>query len=335
MANRRPLPLKRAIDGWLRWCAASGYSPNTLNDYQRSSRYFADFISPDTPINSITSDDVERWMLHMQQLPPSQCHGATAGGTPRRKKKRRAPKTMQNYHTALSSLWTWATKHGHAEEHILRSVTRPKVPATPIEPLTADQVVQLLRACNESRAWKNKPLTTSRRPTAERDKAIIAVFVETGIRCTELCEANVGDVTWMRGGGKIVIREGKGRKMRIVPFSIRCANYLNEYLLTRDDVEDHRPLFLTQERNPGLRMTRDNVYKLVSRLGRRIGVTATPHQLRTTSACLLAVNGMSAFELQRVMGHEEIDTTMRYVQAANLDLSAAMSAASPLDNLRL
>lgn len=334
--SKKQLKLKRAVAGWLRWCESLGYSPNTINDYQRSAGYFTEYTGPDTPINTITPAHVERWMHHMQHLPPSQCHGATGAHQPKHKKQRRAAKTMQNYHTALSSLWTWATEHSYAENHIMRSVARPKVNHKPVEPLTTDQVIMMVRACEQTRAWKNRPLITSARPTAERDKAIIGLMIETGLRAQELCDLNIGDIQWMRGGGKITIIEGKGRKTRIVPFRSRCANYLNEYLLTRDeDFEDTDPLFITMERNFGLRMTRDNIYKLIKRIGKRAGFKTYPHQLRTTAACLMAANGMSAFELQRVMGHENIQTSLKYVRAAKLDLANAMRKASPMDNLRL
>ena len=82
-------------------------------------------------------------------------------------------------------------------------------------------------------------------------------------------------------------------------------------------------------------MTRDVLTRHVKRLGKRAEVKCSPHLLRTTAACLMVQNGMGVLELQRIMGHSDVATTMRYVRAAQIDIREAMRTASPLDNLRL
>lgn len=199
----------------------------------------------------------------------------------------------------------------------------------------SDNIIDLLRACEESEPWKNKPLTRHYRQTAARDRAIIGLLVETAIRAAELVKLRIRDVTFNQRGGQLMIHEGKGGKSRWVPFSRRCAKYLNDWLLTRDQYKDTDPLFINQRRNAGLPMTRQVVARNLKRIGKKVNVQVTPHRLRTTAACLMVRNGMSAWELQRIMGHSDITTTMRYVRAAKIDLDDAMANASPLDNLRL
>lgn len=332
MAARKPaITLSGAIEGHLRY-VASAMSHHTYADYQRTHTIFLQFMG-DRPFASITAGDVERFIIHMRET-PIQPAGVTEAWQPAKPRYRR-PKTLLNIHTGLSALWTWAVKRGYAAEHVLHTVPRPRHNQEPIQPLTEAQVAALLRACNETRPWRSSPITTNYRPSAERDKAIIGVFAETGVRVSELCNIRIGNVEFYRGGGSIHIDLGKGSKSRTVPFSRRCSNLLTAYLVTRPGTAADDYLFVNVGRNEGLPMTRGNVLKLITRLGKKAGVRVSPHLLRTTAACLLAKNGCAAWQLKEILGHEDIATTMRYVRAAALDLDEAMRKASPLDNLRL
>jgi integrase/recombinase XerD len=331
MATRQPaLSLSGAIEGHLRHVAAS-MSVNTLNDYRRTHAQFLAFLG-DVPFAEVATGDVERFLLHMRES-PIQPAGVAAGVGAQPRYRR--PKTLVNIHTALSALWTWGVKRGYVAEHVVQAVPRPRHNPEPIVPLTETQVARLIRACNESRPWQNAPLTTNHRPSGPRDKAIIGLLVETALRVSELCHLTIGDVAFYRGGGSVRVDLGKGNKSRVVPFSRRCAGLLSDYLSTRPGADGADALFVNVGRNEGLPMTRGSVLKLVTRLGEKAGLRVSPHRLRTTGACLMAKNGASAWQLQQIMGHTEISTTMRYVRAASLDLDEAMRKASPLDNLRL
>jgi integrase len=92
--------------------------------------------------------------------------------------KRRSAKTIRNYHTALSALWSWAVLEGYALEHVVQQVKPPKSEPKPIMPFTQDEIIRMVRACRKTRAWHNRPLTESERFTAQRDEAIILVLAE-------------------------------------------------------------------------------------------------------------------------------------------------------------
>lgn len=337
MASRknRNLTLSKAIQGHLIHCRAADFSQNTILDYQNTFRQFIAYLGDESRlIGDITAAEVQAFMAHMAGEEIPVCQGVTSAYKTGRTKKR-SPKTLRNYHTALAALWTWATANGFAREHILRDVQAPKVNQTPIQPLTSANIIDLLRACDDSRPWRTKPLTRNFRPTAERDKAIIALFVETAMRAEELIALRIKDITFNKTGGQALIRKGKGNKQRWVPFSRRCAKFLHDWLLIRAEYQENDPLFVNLKRNAGLPMTRQVVARQILRLGKKIGIHVTPHRLRTTAACMMVRNGMTAWELQRIMGHSDISTTMRYVKAALIDLDQAMANASPLDNLRL
>lgn len=82
-------------------------------------------------------------------------------------------------------------------------------------------------------------------------------------------------------------------------------------------------------------MTRGGVLQLIKKLGRKINIDVSPHDLRRTAATLMVKNGMNAFDVQRILGHSNIKTTQRYVAAAQINLEEAMKRYSPLDSLRL
>lgn len=332
MARTKSLiSLSTAITGHLRYVSAA-YSDATYADYSHTHRSFLEFTG-DLPLRDIGPGHIEAYLIHMRTTPIAPA-GVTADRKPVNARHRR-PKTVANLHIGLSALWSWAVKRGHVDENVVQHVPRPKAPPEPVVPLSQADVVKLLRACNESRPYRSNPLVTNRRSSAERDRAIIGLLVETAIRATELCNLRYGHVRFHKHGGQVYVDLGKGSKSRSVPFSRRCAGLLNDYLLTRPDIADADPLFVNSGRNAGLPLTRGNVLKLVQRLGKKAGVQASPHKLRTTAACMMVSNGVTAWQLQAIMGHADITTTMRYVRAANIDLDAAMRRASPLDNLRL
>lgn len=330
----RNITLNQAIRGHLVHCRSAAYSEHTLSDYQNTFRQLLEFLDGETIINDIKPAQIESFMAFKAAEPFNACQGVVAEYD-NGKTRNRSAKTLRNYHTALSSLWTWATENSYAGQHIIRQVQPPKVHQPPIQPLSAADVIALLRACDESKPWHNKPLTRNYRPSAERDKAIIAIFVETAIRADELVKLRIRDVTFNQHGGQLMVHEGKGGKSRWVPFSRRCAKYLHDWLLIRRQTGADDPLFVNLKRNFGLPMTRQVVARNIKRLGQKTGIHVTPHRLRTTAACMMVRNGMTGWELQRIMGHSDITTTMRYVRAARIDLDLAMANASPLDNLRL
>lgn len=333
------ISISQVMTGHIKHCQAQAFSPNTIADYKNTFRHFLNYLSnPDIAMHKISVVAIEGFLQHMDSQPINACRGVTASHASADNRQRRKPKTIKNYHIALSSLWSYATKRKFASENIMKHVPPPRVPETPIEPLTAAEVAALFHVCSESRPWRTRPLTTNYRSTASRDKAILAIFVETGLRRQELCDVRVDDVELVRRGGTVTVREGKGRKKRVVPFGAQCGSLIHDWLVVRGEAEPDDPLFINMTGPAkGKAMSSDVVGRLVKRLGKKAGIQRNvgPHLLRTTAACMLAANGITAIELQRIMGHSSIETTLRYIRAAQIDVAEAMRRASPLNNLRL
>lgn len=326
--NKQNITLSQAIEAHLRWCASAGYSTNTTNGYKVANRLFMQHVG-DKVMREITAGDVEAFQVWAINTPV-----APSGVAPRPARKRR-PKTVANYHIALSSLWTWAKANEWVDTHVVQATKAPKVHEPLIDPLTAEQVSKLVKSVRETKTYKNNPLATNTRPTAARDKMIFCLLMETGLRASEVCALRLQDVEFRHPGGRVRVIEGKGKKDRFIPFGRRAADAVNAYLLTRPKALPTDFLLVNEGRNIGQPMNKDTLGRLVKRAGQRVGIAVHTHRLRVTAACLMAKNGMSVYELQRILGHSSITTTYRYIKAAHLDLEGAMNSASPLDNLRL
>jgi integrase/recombinase XerD len=162
------------------------------------------------------------------------------------------------------------------------------------------------------------------------------LLLDTGLRSSELCALNLGDVDLK--SGKILVRGGeaggaKGGKGRTVYLGAAARRAVWRYLVTRDDKTDERaPLF-----SAGLRhLTRDALRHLVGRLGHAADVKdAHPHRFRHTFAITYLRWGGDVFTLQRLLGHGSLDMVQYYARLAQVDLEQAHRRASPVDNWQL
>lgn len=333
--NRPTITLEQATTGHLNHTRAH-HSPNTAKDYANTFKHLLEFMDGQTLLQDITEDDLQEFLHHMRETPYNTRRGIVASAqTPSAQKlKYRRPKTMQNMHTGLSALFTWATKRGYIQENPVKLLPRPRANPEPITPLTTADIKKIFRACIESDTYHNNPLVTNYRITAERDKAIIALLLECMLRASELASLRRQHITITANGGTVHVDLGKNSKSRTVPFGRTCANTLRDYLVTQPNMPADAPFFVAERPDvAGNALSRDAVYTLVKRIGQRAGVDCWPHLLRTTGACLAIRNGISPRHLQIIMGHSHITTTMRYVDAAKLDLQTAILDASPLDHL--
>ena len=288
------------------------FSPNTVKQYRYAFNHLIDFLG-DAEFERITSDDIRRYLMWLR--------------TEREVGKR----TQQNYWITLSSLWTWAeTELG--VPHIIRGkVAKPTFTKKVIEPLTVDEVRRLLEVAAFTDEWMTATgkTTRSKRPTAERDKAIILMLLDTGIRASELCDLTIGD--YDEKLGRFHIRHGKNDKARFVVAGKRTQRAIWRYLLRRPKAKQGDPLFATRD---GV-MDRTNLYHTIKRLGDRAGITdAHPHKFRHTYAINFLRNGGNVKTLQEILGHESMDMVMNYVHLAEQDIDAAQRH-SPADNWRL
>ena len=151
-----------------------------------------------------------------------------------------------------------------------------------------------------------------------RDLAMIDLLSSTGIRVGELVKLNRSDVDFE---SRECIVFGKGNKQRKVYFDARTKIHLQRYLSTRTD--DNPALFVTLNK-PYSRLQIKGVEVRLQRLGRKLGlIRVHPHKFRRTLATMAIDKGMPIEQVQQLLGHESVDTTLQYamVNQNNVKLS--------------
>jgi len=155
-----------------------------------------------------------------------------------------------------------------------------------------------------------------------RDKAIFMVMYASGLRVSELCGLNLGDVS----DDQVRVR-GKGNKERVIPIASAAVAAVDFYL-TQVRTEGDGPLFLSSR---GKRMDRVAVWERVKFYGKKAGITKeiSPHTLRHSFATHLLENGADLRVIQEMLGHSNIGTTDRYTHVSRKHLHEAFEKFHP------
>lgn len=284
-------------------------SRKTVTNYSWAFRRFGAFVGMEHDVFLITPDVIRRFLNSLE-----------AEGL--------AGKSQANIWVALSAFFTWAEREPALRmPHPIRGVVaRPRVKKPLIVPYTRTEVRALLQACERGAAWqtRNGFEVQSRRATARRDATILTVLVDTGLRASELCRARVDDYDARTGRLQVL---GKGAKERAVFLSKAARKRVWAYMATRAGADGAEPLFASRN---GQALTAPNLLKLLKRVAARADVAgATLHRFRHTFAINYLRNGGSVLALQRMMGHEKVDTLNIYVKLAEHDLADAQARHGP------
>lgn len=299
------LTLYQMIEGYLLF-AESRLSPNTIADYTNTFRKFTAFTHGDMNVREIDTQVIEGFLAAQKGL----------------KKK-----TVLNYHTGLSALWQWATDRQIVDRNIVRMITPPKAELTEIQPFSEDDVKLILASISKTKPYFSvgRREVTNTLHFADRSRAMILLFLDTGIRVSEFCDLKVKDVDLRN---KNILVFGKGSKERTIPISARTGQAIWRYFSTKPDQAIFMPAFSTDN---GLRLDRANVLKQCIRIGNRAGVhDCHPHRFRHTFSIQYLRNGGDIYTLQKILGHSTLDMVKRYLMIAQTDLTAAHRIASPV-----
>jgi site-specific recombinase XerD len=305
------ITFSQSIEGYLLAANARRLSPNTINDYSFTLHKFKQYLGDDPPIAEISVKDVQIFLANQNHI---------------------SKKTLLNYHTGLSALWTWCLDEELVDEHILHKVKRPKPEIRVIRPYTQAEVQAMLSVLKTSKTYTRpgKRECSHKLPLADRNKAIIYLLLDTGIRASELGNLRIHHVD-VRNRRVTVM--GKGSKQRTNPFSARTGQILWRYLALRNKDSAADYLFVTNE---GRNLVRTRILNILRVIGDRAGVQGVNvHRFRHTFAINYLRNGGDPYSLQIMLGHSTMDMVKRYLSIAQADLDKSHKLASPVDNWRL
>lgn len=311
MATRQ-FTLAQAVQGYQLAAGARHLSEHTLEDYDHTHRRFILFAGANTPVQEIDRHCIENYLSSFHNV---------------------SNKTLLNYHIALSALWTWMLKEGIARAHVVREVQAPKPEKREIVPFTLAEVKALLAAVGRVRPYTRPGQRVQDRAAlqADRNRAMILMLLDTGLRASELCGLRLYQVDNRNCRVQVL---GKGAVERSVPFSPRTAQALWRYLTLRgNEIPRDEPVFVTSR---GRAVDRNQLGNMLEILGRRAGVQGVhPHRFRHTFATEFLKNGGGAYELQRLLGHSTLEMVRHYLSLAQLDLDKAHRRASPVEQWAL
>ncbi len=233
-----------------------------------------------------------------------------------------SPYTVQGKVRALKAFASWLFREGYTPDNLFCNLKLPKAPVMLIEPLTSDEINQLI-------SYQN-PLTT----IGCRDTAILITMIDTGIRLSELCNLRFEDAHVEEGYLKVM---GKGNKERVVPLGATAQKMLWRYIIhfrQKPLVPADNKLFLTLD---GKSLHTNAVKLLLNRWGKKAGVPRLhAHLCRHTFATnYLVYNCGDVFRLQQILGHTSLEMVRRYVHYASIQYLMNGKTLSPFDQMEI
>lgn len=209
--------------------------------------------------------------------------------------------TIDNIRRILSSFFSWLED----EDYIIKSPVR--------------RIHKVKTASNIKETYSDEDLEKMRDNCEElRDLALIDMLASTGMRVGEMVLLNRDDIDFSE---RECVVFGKGDKERIVYFDARAKLHLQEYLDSRTD--DNPALFVTL-RAPHNRIQIGGIEHRLREMGKRLNIPKVhPHKFRRTLATMAIDKGMPVEQLQRLLGHQRIDTTLQYAMVKQNNVKTA------------
>ena len=235
------------------------------------------------PIKEIVTEDIRQYLTNYQR----ERHSSRV--------------TIDNIWRILSSFFSWLEDEDYILKSPVRRIHKVKT-ASNIRETYSDETLELMRdSCSEM-----------------RDLAMIDLLASTGMRVGEMVLLNRDDVDFAE---RECVVFGKGDKERMVYFDARTKLHLQTYLDSRND---NNPALIVSLKAPFSRLSIGGVETRLRELGRQLGVHKVhPHKFRRTLATMAIDKGMPIEQLQQLLGHKRIDTTLQYamVKQSNVKLA--------------
>ena len=224
------------------------------------------------PIRKITTDVIRDYLIEYQKI--NDC----------------SKTTIDNVRRNLSSFFSWLEEENHILKNPVKRIKKIKIKTT-VKETISDEKIELIRgACSNS-----------------RDLAIVDMLYSTGIRVAELVNLDISDINFHE---RECVVFGKGDKERKVYFDAKTKLSLMKYLEERSDSSN--ALFVTRNK-PYKRLQISGVEISIRKIGRTLGDERIyPHKFRRTMATRAIDKGMPIEQVQQLLGHQQIDTTMKY-----------------------
>lgn len=241
------------------------------------------FFSVNKELEEITANDIRVYLYTVQ------------------KQRNISDRTLDSRRSAIHAFFTWAADEGYIGKNPCRSIKKIKYERKERKGLTPIELEKVRMACKTI-----------------REKALVEFLYSTGARVTEACTIKKENVNFEKGE---VVLFGKGSKHRTSYLSAKATLYLIEYLKSRTDQSEY--LFVS-ERKPHNGLKKEAVERVIRNIGKRSGIERDlcPHLFRHTVATDMLRKNTPITDVQRMLGHENVNTTMVYAKTCDEDVKA-------------
>lgn len=295
-----------------------GKSPRTVRWYSDILKFFSRYLKENAQANGIDGFSIEnarKYVLYLRSRNRFDGHPFIP-----QQHSLLSPQTVRGHIRGLRAFSSWLYREKYTDENRLSYLKIPKVPEKLIEPLTDQEVKQIVSCINQS-------LTTG-----VRNHAIFVTALDNGLRASELAGIELGQLDLKGGYIKVM---GKGAKERIVPIGdfvkMTLWNYINK-VRPEPVIIGCNKLFLSSEGQP---ITANTIKLVFSRLARKSGIERLHgHLCRHSFAINYLLNGGDIFSLREILGHTTLEMVNHYLHFTRSQLTAQHHKYSPMDRLQ-
>lgn len=309
------MKMSKSLIGWRLHMLSGGYSSKTIEGYLPAMTRVINYLG-DPDAADVTVWELEDFLASLRETGVKEA-------------------TRQAYWRVIKAYFKWASmRKGLNIPRPDTELEMPKVPEPDIHPYTEQEVKALLKACEKttmSQPKQKKPCQFDRK-TAARDKLIILILLDTGIRVSELCRIQYKDINLEEQS--IMIRPfetgGKSRGRTVYLGSV-AMEMLWKMAAENEDPENYLISSCKTRRNKPL--DRYAINNLLKGLGEKAGIPSCgAHRFRHTFAIQYLRNGGDIYTLKRLIGHKSFYMVQRYLELSDADAKKAHQKASPVDN---
>jgi len=306
--------LSEAIDELVIATRAEGRSPETVKTYRGKLRPLVDYLGAGTPVESITADDLRRYIADQRDTATKYTdhpyHDPTEG--------KLSEHTIAGRVRTFKRLFNWLEAEGIIQSNPTARIKTPRPKQEEPKAISTQDFIALLQT------------TQAGTPADVRDRAIILTLADTGIRVGGLCGLRVQDVRFDEG---LIKTTEKGKKSRLVPFVSLTQEALEAWLEIRP-TDQGAWLFVSQSLNPTVRgrLEPGGVIQMLKRRAKDAGVEGpcNPHSFRHFFAREFLLSGGDLATLADLMGHGDVQVTKIYAIFTVQELKAKHAKHSPL-----
>lgn len=300
------------IGEWYYTLRARGNTVKSCRNYINKLEHFLttmgyDFL--DFEVDEITQNDLTKYFTIIQYKDDGKGNKIKTSGS-----------YINSVWFALNNFFEYQLELGHIEKNYMKTVK----PAKNKKNIVAQKGTTMLTANDFKKMLCNIPGTTS--TIKKRNKAILLIYMNTGMRRDALCQINIAD--YDRNKKELTIVD-KGEKTHVFPLNEEVVNAINDWIDARGSLnKGSDALFVTYQ---GCRMTGNSIFNMVEKCSKQaLGYSISPHKLRSGLCSILYQETKDIEFVRRTIGHSNVATTQKYIHTEGNERQVASDIMSKL-----